>query len=148
MTSECPKNNGIVCGSEDKLFPFSLCDAPLSINNIHISFFSLSANVIFNQGLKLSNVILKIIKQALITKVSWSRSDQLHKNCCYNESDTNQGRVLCALKFWSYLFTNTKITSTSCWNGYCIAQRLMNTDWTFFLSQDIKRTFHVLILMN
>lgn len=51
---------------------------------------------------------MKIIKQTFTTKASWSRSDQLHKNCCYNESDKNQGRVFYALKFWSYLFTNTK----------------------------------------
>ncbi len=132
-----------------QIISFSLCDAPLSINNIHISFFSLSANVIFNQGLKLSNVILKIIKQALITKVSWSRSDQLHKNwLLQTKSDTNQGRVLCALKFWSYLFTNTKITSTFLlkWILYC--SKADEYRLNFFFAQDIKRTFHVLILMN
>lgn len=55
------------------------------------------------------------------------------KTCCYNKSDKNQGWALYALKFLELSFhkCEKKSTSTSCWNGYCIAQRLMNADGTF-----------------
>lgn len=93
MTSECPKNNGIVCGREDKFLLYSFGETLLSINYIHIfihyfivflQFYPLFYTVIFNQRPTLRNLILNIIKAFIIVNktsfdLTWT---DCQKICC------------------------------------------------------------------
>lgn len=48
VTSECPRNNGIVFGREDKFLPSSFSGTPLSINYIHSLFNCISSDFVMS----------------------------------------------------------------------------------------------------